>query len=61
MNNKEKLIELYNIIFPNSLEDDDNIKAIDMQEILEDRDTVIIKKMSDLKIISKWMFDNKFW
>ena len=58
---KEKLIELYDIVFPRSLEDDDDIKAIEMQEILDDRDTVIIQKMSELKVISKWMFENGVW
>jgi hypothetical protein len=58
---KEKLIELYDIIFPRSLEDDNDIKSIEMKEILDDRDTVIIQKMSELKIISKWMFENGLW
>ena len=58
---KQKLIELYDIIFPRSLEDDNDIKAIEMQEILDDRDTVIIQKMSELKVISKWMIENGLW
>lgn len=58
---KEKLIELYDIIFPRSLENDNDIKAIEMKEILDDRDTVIIQKMSELKTISKWMFENGLW
>ncbi len=58
---KEKLIELYNLIFPRSLEDDDDIKAIEMQEILDDRETVIIQKISELEKISKWMYENGLW
>lgn len=56
---KEKKIELYDLMYPKSLEDDNDIKAIDIEEILKDGDTVIILKLSELKIISDWMIKNR--
>lgn len=58
---KEQKIELYDLIYPKSLEDDNDIKAIDIEEILKDGDTVIILKLSELKIISDWMIENGLW
>lgn len=58
---KEQKIELYDLIYPKSIEDDSDIKAIDIEEILKDGDTVIILKLSELKVISDWMIKNGLW
>jgi len=58
---KEQLIELYDIIFPDSLEDDEDIKANDMKEVWEDIESFIVWKMSDLEKIFKWLIQNGIW
>tara|TARA_R110000850_G_scaffold34024_3_gene92277 strand:- start:795 stop:989 length:195 start_codon:yes stop_codon:yes gene_type:complete len=58
---KEQNIELYDLMYPKSLEDDIDIKAIDVEEILQDGDTVIILKLSELKKISDWMIAKGLW
>lgn len=57
---KEQKIELYDLIFPKSLEDDDDIKANDITDHLKDRDTLILL-WTDIKKISDWMITKGFW
>jgi hypothetical protein len=51
---KEQKIELYDLIYPKSLENDDDIKANDMTDHLKDNDSLILL-WSDIKKISDWM------
>lgn len=57
---KEQLIELYNLIYPDSIEKDEDIQAIDMEEQLMDEDSLILS-FEKIKLISDWMVNNGFW
>lgn len=54
---KEQKIELYDLIYPKSLENDDDIKANDMTNHLKDNDSLILL-WTDIKKISDWMIKN---
>ncbi|MCP4255496.1 MAG: hypothetical protein GY775_19245 [Candidatus Scalindua sp.] len=51
---KEKRIELYDLIYPKSLDLDDDIKANDMTDHLKDKEYLVLA-WSDIKKISDWM------
>ena len=57
---KEQKIELYDLIYPKSLENDDDIKANDMTDHLKDNDSLILL-WSDIKKISDWMIEKGLW
>ena len=57
---KEQKIELYDLIYPKSLENDDDIKANDMTDHLKDIDSLILL-WTDIKKISDWMIENGLW
>tara|TARA_R110000851_G_scaffold38172_1_gene98117 strand:+ start:354 stop:545 length:192 start_codon:yes stop_codon:yes gene_type:complete len=57
---KEQKIELYDLIYPKSLENDDDIKANDMTDHLKDNDSLILL-WTDIKKISDWMIKNGLW
>ena len=54
---KEQKIELYDLIYPKSLENDDDIKANDMTEHLKGADYLILS-WADIKKIGDWMIKN---
>ena len=57
---KEQKIELYDLIYPKSLEKDEDIKASDITSHLENDDSLILF-WKDIKNISGWMIENGFW
>lgn len=57
---KEQKIELYDLIYPKSLENDDDIKANDMTYHLKDTDSLILL-WTDIKKISDWMVAKGLW
>ena len=57
---KEQKIELYDLIYPKSLENDDDIKANDMTDHLKDTDGLILL-WTDIKKISDWMIKKGLW
>ena len=57
---KEQKIELYDLIYPKSLENDDDIKANDMTDHLKDTEHLILL-WTDIKKISDWMIANGLW
>ena len=57
---KAQKIELYDLIYPKSLENDDDIKANDMTDHLKDTDSLILL-WADIKKISDWMIANGLW
>ena len=57
---KGEIIELYDLIYPDSLEYDDSIKANDMTYHLEDKDSLILL-WSDIRKISDWMIQKGLW
>ena len=57
---KEQKIELYDLIYPKSLENDDDIKANDMTHHLKDNDSLILL-WTDIKKINDWMIKNGLW
>jgi len=40
---KKQKIELYDLIFPKSIENDDDIKTNDMTDILKDTDSLLLR------------------
>lgn len=59
LTNKQK-IELHNLIYPKSLEKDNDIKVIEITDHLKDADFLILQ-WTDLKKISDWMNENHLW
>lgn len=57
---KQKLNEIYDIMFPKSLEKDEDIKANDMKDMLADKEHLIITA-SDCHKLTKWMQFNGYW
>lgn len=57
---KEKLNEIYDIMFPKSLEKDEDIKSNDMKDMLTDKEHLIIKA-TDCHKLTKWMQFNGYW
>ena len=57
---KEQKIELYDLIYPKSIENDDDIKANDMTDHLKDTDSLILL-WTDIKRISDWMIEKGLW
>ena len=57
---ENELIELYDLIYPKSLETDENLKALDMKEILDGEDTMILY-IDEAKTLAKWMYNKGYW
>ena len=57
---ENELIELYDLIYPKSLETDENLKALDMKEILDGEDTIILY-IDEAKTLAKWMYNKGYW
>ncbi len=55
-----ELIELYDLIYPKSLETDEHQKTVDMKEILDGEDTIILF-INEAKSLAKWMYDKGYW
>ena len=58
---KEKKIELYDLMFPRSLEDDEDLKVIDVEQLLRCEDTITTLKISEVIVIADWMIENGLW
>ncbi len=56
----KELLELYDLIYPKSLETDEHQKIIDMKELLDGEDTMIVF-ISEAKTLAKWMYGKGYW
>jgi hypothetical protein len=57
---KQKLNEIYDIMFPKSLEKDEDIKSNDMKDMLTNKESLIIMA-SECHKLTKWMQLNGYW
>ena len=55
-----ELIELYDLIYPKSLEDEDYMKAIEMKKILDGEELTLVF-IDKLKIMSEWLIKKGYW
>jgi hypothetical protein len=55
-----ELIELYDLIYPKSLEDEDYMKVIEMKKILDGEELALVF-IDKLKIMSEWLIIKGYW
>ena len=56
----KELLELYDLIYPKSLELDEHQKITDMHEILCGEDNMILF-INEAKTLAKWMHNKGYW